>query len=263
MAQSVLHPWYRVYDAGDLTLDDLQSAVVTDFDTGAVRVLRFTNVAAQGDPLAFWHGFGSLLGTSGYITDAAAIDTVLHSDQHWMDVRFRPERQDSFRYASTAQPLHNDSAHVVRPADVGLFYVEKQAGEGGESIFLDAGTIAAVATSQDPELFRDLTEVPVYQALTPGGPGPTCPLLQYDGTRWTVRWNYYRVIPGQGEAVEALRERFRSFLDGILLTDHVAVVRLESGDAVIFDDRSVLHARSAFKATESGERLLWKTYFTR
>lgn len=263
MAQSVLHPWYRVYDAEDYARDALRSALVADFESGAVRVLRVTNATAHGDPLGFWHEFGSMLGTSGDITDDAAIETVLHSDRHWMDVRFRPERQDSFRYASTAQPLHNDSAHVVRPADVGLFYMEKQAGEGGESVFLDAGTIATVASAQDPQLFRDLTELPVYQALTPGGPGPTCPLLQRDGTRWIVRWNYYRVMPGQGDAVEALRERFRRFLDDLLPTDHVEVVRLESGDAVIFDDRAVLHGRTAFTATETGERLLWKTYYTR
>jgi hypothetical protein len=263
MVRPVLHPWYRVYDAGTSALDSLRSAVVADFESGSVHVLRVTNARAQGDPLAFWHDFGSMLGASADITGDAAIDTVLHGDRHWMDVRFRPERQDSFRYASTAQPLHNDSAHVVRPADVGLFFMEKQAGEGGESVFLDADTIAAVASAQDRELFRDLTELPVYQALAPGSPGPTCPLLQRDGARWIVRWNYYRVMPGQGDAVEALRERFRRFLDDLLLTDHVEVVRLENGDAVIFDDRAVLHARTAFRASESSERLLWKTYFTR
>ena len=37
--------------------------------------------------------------------------------------------------------------------------------------------------------------------------------------------------------------------------------RLEAGDAVFFRDEEVLHGRRDFAAEQSGDRLLWKTYF--
>ncbi len=38
--------------------------------------------------------------------------------------------------------------------------------------------------------------------------------------------------------------------------------RLAAGDAVFFRDEEVLHGRRDFAAEQSGDRLLWKTYFT-
>jgi alpha-ketoglutarate-dependent taurine dioxygenase len=76
-----------------------------------------------------------------------------------------------------------------------------------------------------------------------------------------VNWNWFRVLPDQGEAVEALREAFREVLERLVDEGVATAFRLEAGDAVFFRDDQVLHGRKAYAAEASGDRLLWKTYF--
>jgi alpha-ketoglutarate-dependent taurine dioxygenase len=54
------------------------------------------------------------------------------------DVRFKPNRADTFRYHNVGQPLHTDGAYLPDSGDIVLFYMAKQAQAGGESLFIDA-----------------------------------------------------------------------------------------------------------------------------
>ena len=95
-----------------------------------------------------------------------------------------------------------------------------------------------------------------------GQPGRTTTILFFRDGRLRINWNYFRVLPGQGDAVDRLREDFRLFLEQMVEDGAVASFRLDEGDAVFFRDAEVLHGRRDFDAEQSGDRLLWKTYFT-
>jgi alpha-ketoglutarate-dependent taurine dioxygenase len=259
---SSVHPWYRVVSVERSGTVETLRAVVRDAFASGVRALRIVDAASGPDPLSFWHDVGGAIGSSVPIGDDAAVRTVRHRDRDWMDVRFDPGRQDTFRHARTAQPLHTDGAHVRQAPGFALMVMAKQSGSGGASVLLDAATIARVASSEDPALFADLTTLPVNMALPPAR-GSHAPILARTDSGWYARWNYYRVVPGQGERVAAFCERFRTFLATLAASEHAEVFRLEDGDALLLDDGAVLHGRQAFAASEDGDRLMWKTYFAR
>jgi len=141
-----------------------------------------------------------------------------------------------------------------------LFYLERQAQAGGESLFVDAATVAERARALRPDLYEALTRLPVHFGKA-GAPGRTTTILAIRDGRLKINWNYFRVLPGQGEAVDRLREDFRDFLEQMIVDGAVESFRLDEGDAVFFRDEEVLHGRRDFAAERSGDRLLWKTYF--
>jgi hypothetical protein len=121
--------------------------------------------------------------------------------------------------------------------------------------------VADRARATAPRLYELLTSLPV-QFGKAGVFGRTTPILSRRDGRLKINWNYFRVLPGQGEAVDRLREDFRLFLEEMVEAGAVECFRLDEGDAVFFRDEEVLHGRRDFAAEQSGDRLLWKTYFT-
>ncbi|MFN3523343.1 MAG: TauD/TfdA family dioxygenase [Phenylobacterium sp.] len=91
--------------------------------------------------------------------------------------------------------------------------------------------------------------------------GRVSPILYRKAGRSKINWNWFRVLPDQGEAVARLREDFREFLEKMIEDGATAAFRLQPGDALFFRDDEVLHGRKAYAAQHSGDRLLWKTYF--
>ncbi|THD59741.1 TauD/TfdA family dioxygenase [Phenylobacterium sp.] len=180
-----------------------------------------------------------------------------------MDVRFEPDRPDTYRHHKVGQPLHSDGAYVARAhfCEIALFYLERQARTGGESLFVDVPAVGARARRLAPALYEALTTLPVRFGKAAGSGHTSTILFEQDG-RLKINWNYFRVLPGQGAAVDALREDFRQFLERMIEDRAVESFRLDEGDAVFFRDDQVLHGRRDFAAEQSGDRLLWKTYFS-
>ena len=253
--------WYLNYDGASDSLESLRAAISSTFANG-VRAMHVTGVDAGADPLTFWHAAASGLGSSIAIRQDAAVGTVRFGNHDWMDVRFEPSRQDTFRHACVAQPLHTDGAHVAGAGGFALMFMAKQAQSGGETVLVDAATVARILDRDDPALLRDVTELPVHMVLPPGE-GSRDPLLARAGDDWTIRWNYYRVAPGQHERIDAMRERFSAALARIADSSDAVQFLLGEGDALILDDTTVLHGRRAFAASERSDRLMWKTYFSR
>jgi alpha-ketoglutarate-dependent taurine dioxygenase len=253
--------WLKVIDAGALDGAALRDLVRGEM--GDTCVLRLCNSRPASDPLAFWRGVGEAV---GHAVDTLE-DSVTGERQivpgAWMDVRFEPDRSDTYRHHKVGQPLHSDGAYM--PLDyaqeIALFYLERQAPAGGESLFVDAATVADYALSNAPSLYAALTSLPVRFGKA-GLPGRTTTILSRRDGRLKINWNYFRVLPGQGEAVDRLREAFRAFLDEMIADGAVESFRLEEGDALFFRDEEVLHGRRDFAAERSGDRLLWKTYFS-
>jgi alpha-ketoglutarate-dependent taurine dioxygenase len=252
-------PWMKTIDTPDLDAEALR-ALVQDEMAGA-RVLRLRGVTPGGDPLPFWRSVGEVLGPSCDVVEDSVTGQPKVVPGAWMDVRFEPDRPDTYRHHKVGQPLHSDGAYSPPEyaRQIAMFYLERQARTGGESLFVDAATVAERARSRDPALYAALTTLPVQFGKVGGGRVTT--ILSTQDGRLTVNWNYFRVLPGQGEAVDRLREDFRRFLEDMVEDGAVTCFRLDAGDVVFFRDDEVLHGRRDFQAEQSGDRLLWKTYF--
>jgi len=255
-------PWFRVHDATNDTLESLKTVLRDTFARGDISAIRVVNAPRDSRVLHFWYEAGSVLGSSYVLEsdDEVAVGSLEPSGLPFMDVRYDPARERAFRHARTAQPLHTDGAGVNDPVGITLFYMERQASTGGESVLIDAESVARIAAAEEPDLFADLTRIPVQVALAAHA-GSRVPILQQKGRGWKILWNYYRIVSGQGERIHHHGERVRAFFERLAASSAAAVFRLDDGDALFFHDQRVLHGRQAFTATKSGDRLLWKTYF--
>lgn len=254
--------WLSTLKAGGMAPQAVAQAVIPAF--ADAKVLKVAGFQAPGDPLAFWHEAGTALGKPASqleSSDGRPLE-VAGVEGHWMDVRFEPDRLDTYRHANVGQPLHSDGAYVSVVQDIGLFFLERQASEGGESLFVDAADIAARAAATNPKLHHDLFHLPLKFGKR-GAIGRVTPILRELDGRLKINWNWFRVLPDQGEQADALREDFRLFLEDMEQNSPaVAAFRLNAGEAVFFRDDEVLHGRRGYAAKVSGDRLLWKTYFT-
>jgi hypothetical protein len=253
--------WFRVADAQGLDLDGVRHLVTREM--GGACAVRVVGARPSADALAFWKQVGEALGrNAGLIEDSTSGELTADSGE-WMDVRFEPDRLDAYRHAKVGQPLHTDGAYVARQdaREIALFYMARQAEAGGESLIVAADTIDRCAASRDPGLHQRLTNLAIKFGKNSGDPRVTT-ILRREAGRLKINWNYFRVLPDQGDDAARLREDFRAFLEDMVRRGDVMTFRLDSGDALFFKDDEVMHGRAAFEAARSGDRLLWKTYFT-
>jgi hypothetical protein len=109
-------------------------------------------------------------------------------------------------------------------------------------------------------LYDRLFDTPIAFGRS-GGHILVSPILRQHDDRLKIAWNDFRILPGQGEAVEDTRRAFRLFLLDMTLSGDVAAVKLQTGDAVFFRADEVLHGRAAYAVRGSGESTMWKAYF--
>ena len=111
--------WLRVIDAADLDAEALRRLVRAEMaDT---CVLRLRNARPTGNPLDFWRAVGEVVGTSSDVVEDSATGQLKIVPGAWEDVRFEPDRADTYRHHKVGQPLHSDGAYVppayLRPGD--------------------------------------------------------------------------------------------------------------------------------------------------
>jgi alpha-ketoglutarate-dependent taurine dioxygenase len=253
------NPWFEHLGAAGLSDTALADLIARRM--GTLKVLRVSGAAPKAvDPRDFWQRMGETLGRCAQILEDSITGEEVEASGGWMDVRFEPDRLDTYRHANVGQPLHCDTAYGTALQNIGLFYLEKQASRGGESLFVSAQAVTDYVGRADPGLLARLfaTEVKF-------GKGRACrttPILRQSSGGVKINWNWFRVLSDQGEGVAALREDFKVLLERMILDeDAVMAFRLDEGDAVFFRDDEVLHGRKAYDAAVSGDRLLWKTYF--
>jgi alpha-ketoglutarate-dependent taurine dioxygenase len=252
--------WFATHDGARDTAAQLIEIVRDKMSRHHVLWLR--SVVTSGDPMDYWLRVGSALGSPVTITEDGDTGEQKYSEGVWSDIRFRPNRPDSFRYHNVGQPLHTDGAYLpeAETGELILFYMAKQAQVGGDSQFIDAETLAAHAEAEAPALLKALMTIPVRFGKR--GPERVTPILKYQGCHLKINWNYYRVLPDQGEIVARLREEFQRFLKYLVDSRRVVEFTMRDGDVVLFRDQDVLHGRRTYAARDSGDRLLWKSYYT-
>ena len=187
------------------------------------------------------------------------IDGASHKSQ-WWEISNQKDKSISYAYSTTPQPFHSDNPWFVDGPEVNFFVMKKQAIEGGEQLFYPASRLINDLQQLEPSLYSDLVNTPV--TITKGDEGyeHITPIVRLDDGG-KIYWNYYRTVKTD-EFVNQLCERFFAYLHAKESSSSVYTVRCESGDAFIFNDQRTLHARTAFKAEKSKDRILlqsmWK-----
>ena len=74
-----------------------------------------------------------------------------------------------------------------------------------------------------------------------------------------LNFNYYCAEPDQPETALELNQAFLDYLQTDLPDEIVLDACLHPGEAVSWQDDRVLHGRNAFEATQTDDRLIWKT----
>ncbi|MAJ05439.1 MAG: hypothetical protein CL827_01075 [Crocinitomicaceae bacterium] len=176
---------------------------------------------------------------------------------NWWSVRYNPEKDTSYTYSKTTQPLHIDNAWFSDPAELNLFCLEKQAVRGGENTFYPLDRLEEDLANEEPGLLNDLQKTEVLIQKGDGKYFNKTTILKND----KIFWNFYRTEKSDSK-VKVMCEEFFKFLNKKEKTSSVDVFRCETGDAFCFHDQKILHGRLKFEASKKDDRILhqsmWK-----
>jgi alpha-ketoglutarate-dependent taurine dioxygenase len=78
------------------------------------------------------------------------------SGQIWFEVRYDPKHPDAYRHSSNAQPLHTDGSYIPEFPSSTLLACVANAGEGGETTFIDSKELFRIMEIEKPELLHFL-----------------------------------------------------------------------------------------------------------
>ncbi|XP_059159434.1 uncharacterized protein LOC131943364 [Physella acuta] len=174
-------------------------------------------------------------------------------------------------YSSEEIGFHMDLVYFESPPGVQLLHCLKfdKCVEGGESIFLDAFTVADQFRVKFPDLFKILTEVPgTFQKVHYNRAYPVHIVnqkphikLNHLGEIVAVYW----APPFEGPLlvnegnVEKYYKAYEMFAKCINSSPHTLTHRLQPGELVAFNNQRMLHGRHAFQ-TNKGTRHLKGCY---
>jgi gamma-butyrobetaine dioxygenase len=166
------------------------------------------------------------------------------------DVRAMPQ-PNNLAYTELALGLHTDNPYRDPVPGLQILHALKT-GNGGESMFADGFAIADALRATNRAALEILASTPVLFQFSDAR---TClaaerPIVELDRHSATaaIHYNSRSIAPLRvpAEKVASFYCAYRSF--ALLLRDPVFVVRttLRDGEAVVFDNRRVLHGRTAF-----------------
>ena len=175
---------------------------------------------------------------------------------------------DSNAYTAFNLPLHTDLPTRELQPGVQFLYCLRNDAEGGDSRFVDGFAVAEELRRLAPDSFDLLTRTPVEFRNKSARNDYRCkaPIiaLNEDGTYREIRIaNFLRgPFDAPTEVMPALYKAYRLFIQ-LTREPHLQLNRrLQAGEAWVFDNRRVLHARDAFDPA-SGERHFQGCYLDR
>lgn len=232
---------YRIALENDTELYKLFSSVseygfviVKDVGTDPDETLRLAKKIGYVRDTHFGHVGNLMLRVSGTHIADFPTEILPHTDE-----TYRPT------------PIGINIFHCIQPSDDG----------GGVSTLVDSLYCANQLASEFPELFDLLTKTPIqHERYTEGeiirSNHPVF-TINYEGNVTEVRLNERTM-----SAIQVKEEKMKQVYDALQKTFAIAYdlknrisYRLESGEALIFDNLRVLHGRTAFRCN----RLLRQT----
>lgn len=176
--------------------------------------------------------------------------------------------QDPTRIGATTQLSHphtDNGCLEPRPPDYVLLACHRQAKSGGESTIVSAYALHEAFARRRPDLlpllYRPFHFLPPKLHAWPSGPNTIVkPIFETDGSTLHVHYARVMVEPGMELAGTPLTSDQRAALDLLdeLLTDPalVSTCRMQTGDALINNNRSTLHGRLAYQDDPQSPRNL-------
>jgi hypothetical protein len=172
----------------------------------------------------------------------------------WWEVYYDPEKDSSYTYSKTGQPLHNDNAWFADPAEINFFCMKKQAVSGGEGTFYSLDRIMEDLNKEEPGLLQDLMDVRVTIKKGNGEFYNHTNILCDN----VIFWNYYR-IDKYDKNIKDMCDSFFNFLGHKKDSKSVETYLYDTNDAFCFNDQLLLHGRLPFLATNKRDRQLYQS----
>jgi gamma-butyrobetaine dioxygenase len=217
-------------------------------------------------------GIARLTGTPqvpGAIRDVAARIGPVRATNfgEFYDVISLP-RPNASAYTSIGLELHTDLANWRSPPDVQLLCCVKSTVVGGDSVFADGLMIAERLRQTDPAAFDVLTSQPFEFRFHDEHCDirHAAPVIELDasGEVEGIRFNNWLRQPliASAAAIEASYAALAAFWRMLRDPEYRLELRLEPGQLIAYDNRRILHGRTAFDPS-TGERHLQGCYLNR
>jgi alpha-ketoglutarate-dependent taurine dioxygenase len=179
------------------------------------------------------------------------------SGKLWFEVRYDPKHPDAYRHSSNAQPLHTDGSYIPDYPTSTLLACVANAGEGGETTFIDSKEIVKIMETEQPDLLDFLLNNKVKH--TRSGDTRIDPIIRLEENDVFVNYNFYCVDKSNSFEILDNIDKFQNFLlNAESIKSSTIGVKLNPGDAVFWRDNYCLHGRNSFVANQESERFIWK-----
>jgi gamma-butyrobetaine dioxygenase len=161
---------------------------------------------------------------------------------------------------------HTDNPYRDPVPTLQLLHCVQNAVEGGDTGLVDGFLAASLLADESPADLRLLASTPVPFAWCDATNTlrAEVPLIELDcrGEPRCVRFNNrsMEAIAGTPESLAAFYDAYRHFAEIVTREELRLSFRLEGGDCLMFDNRRVLHARTAFVDDTGGSRHLQGCY---
>ncbi|HXQ12775.1 MAG TPA: TauD/TfdA family dioxygenase [Caulobacteraceae bacterium] len=178
------------------------------------------------------------------------------------DVREETGAATHLAYTAVGLELHTDNPYRDPEPTLQVLHVIEAAEDGGESLFADGFAHAEAMRAAAPARFAVLAATPVEFAYEgQAGERYAARAAIFETAPWgdlkAVRVNHraLRPIPLTCAAIEAWYEAYVDFYARVHAPEALLARRLASGDIVMFDNRRILHGRTAYAAAPGGRWL--------
>lgn len=162
---------------------------------------------------------------------------------------------------------HTDGTYMSDPPGLQIFNCASQAGDGGESRYVDSFHVVETLKNEHYEAFRVLskTSLPCFTVDKDAHLATMEPLIRLDfaGNIVQFRFNDYDRAPLTHLSFDQVEEFYRAhrkLLEILRRPEMELCLKLKVGDMMIVDNMRVMHGRHAF---EGGDRALIGCYIGR
>jgi gamma-butyrobetaine dioxygenase len=183
------------------------------------------------------------------------------------EVESKPDPNNS-AYTADALPLHSDLPNQELPPGIQFLHCLANSAEGGDSVFADGLALAEDLAEADPDAFAVLSTVAVPFRFH----DRDCDLrhrqkvltLDSDGRFSEICWSNHLAAPLDmaPDTIRAYYRAWRALAALMRAPRYLLNLRLEAGEMAVFDNRRILHGRSAFDPS-TGQRHLIGCYVDR
>jgi gamma-butyrobetaine dioxygenase len=266
-------PGRTSHDPADIAADIWDAKYLPNIKSYDAAALG-ENVKTYADWLCQTKRFGLTLVTGLADDENAGVEigkSIGFLRQSNFGVTFRVETMpdpNNLAYTSLALPLHTDLPNQELPPGYQFLHCVRNGADGGESVFADAYAIAEKLRTTNPKAFELLTQVAVPYRFHDRKDDIRVhrPVISLNekGEVFDVRYSAHLMAAFDMEA-ELMAEYYMAFRAFMALTRDPAFIisfKLNAGQMVVFDNRRILHGRSAFNPA-TGHRLLKGFYVDR